>query len=76
VKPNLGRELDKGAFRRKIADQPTLLPVSGEFLRGPQRRAQLYRAAAKFQLLGERTKSTNPAFNAGPNGRDLIRPNW
>jgi hypothetical protein len=65
VKPNLGRELDKGAFRRKIAD-PTLLPVSGEFLRGPQRRAQLYRAAAKFQLLGERTKSTNPSLRTSP----------
>ena len=41
----LGRELDKGAFRRKIADEATLVPVPGEFLRGPQRPAQLYRAA-------------------------------
>jgi 8-oxo-dGTP diphosphatase len=47
----LGRELDKGAFRRKIADQPTLVPVRGEFLRGPQRPAQLYRAATDFRLL-------------------------
>lgn len=46
----LGRELDKGAFRRKIADQPTLVPVRGEFLRGPQRPAQLYRAAADFSF--------------------------
>ena len=46
----VGRELDKGAFRRKIADDPTLVPVRGEFLRGPQRPAQLYRAAASFKF--------------------------
>ena len=46
----LGRELDKGAFRRKIADQPTLVLVPGEYLRGPQRPAQLYRAAADFSF--------------------------
>jgi 8-oxo-dGTP diphosphatase len=46
----LGRELDKGAFRRKIADQPTLVPLRGEFLRGPQRPAQLYRAAVDFSF--------------------------
>jgi 8-oxo-dGTP diphosphatase len=45
----VGRELDKGAFRRKIADQPTLVAVEEEFLRGPQRPAQLYRAAADFK---------------------------
>jgi NrtR DNA-binding winged helix domain len=52
VKAILGRELDKGAFRRKIADQPTLVPVPGEFLRGPQRPVRLYRVAGdfKFQL--------------------------
>jgi 8-oxo-dGTP diphosphatase len=44
----LGRALDKGAFRRTIKDAPALLPVDGEFLRGPQRPAQLYRAAAGF----------------------------
>jgi hypothetical protein len=44
------RELDKSAFRRKIADQPTLVPARGEFLRGPQRLAQLYRAAADFSF--------------------------
>jgi 8-oxo-dGTP diphosphatase len=32
----LGRELDKGAFRRRIADHPMLVPVFGEFLGGPQ----------------------------------------
>jgi 8-oxo-dGTP diphosphatase len=46
----LGRGLDKAAFRRKIADEPMLVPVSGEFLRGPQRPAQLYRAAAGFEF--------------------------
>jgi 8-oxo-dGTP diphosphatase len=46
----VGRELDKGAFRRKIAGDPTLVPVRGEFLRGPQRPAQLYRAAASFKF--------------------------
>ena len=46
----LGRELDKGAFRRKLADQATLVPVPGEFVRGRQRPAQLYRAAAGFEF--------------------------
>ena len=44
----LGRELDKAAFRRKIADVPALLAVRGQFVRGPQRPAQLYRTAANF----------------------------
>ena len=46
----LGRELDKGAFRRKIADEPTLVLVPGEYVRGPQRPAKLYRAAADFSF--------------------------
>ena len=46
----LGRDLDKGAFRRKLADQPMLIPVRGQFLRGAQRPAQLYRAAADFSF--------------------------
>jgi 8-oxo-dGTP diphosphatase len=46
----LGRELDKGAFRRKIADQPTLVPVPGELVRGPQQPAQLYRVAGDFKF--------------------------
>lgn len=44
----LGHDLDKGAFRRKLADQPALRAVPGEFLRGPQRPAQLYRSAPDF----------------------------
>ena len=44
----LGIELDKGAFRRQIKDAPQLVPVEGEFLRGAQRPAQIYRAAGGF----------------------------
>ncbi len=44
----LGEALDKGAFRRKIAGEPSLLAVPGEFVRGPQRPAQVYRATAGF----------------------------
>ena len=46
----LGRPLDKGAFRRTIKDAPALLPVPGEFLRGAQRPAQIYRTAAGFEF--------------------------
>ena len=44
----LGGELDKAAFRRQIKDAPQLVAVEGEFLRGAQRPAQLYRAAGGF----------------------------
>ena len=44
----LGHELDKGAFRRQIRDAPQLMAVEGEFLRGAQRPAQMYQAAAGF----------------------------
>ena len=44
----LGHELDKGAFRRQIKDAPQLVAVEGEFLRGAQRPAQMYRAAVGF----------------------------
>ena len=46
----LGHELDKGAFRRQIKDAPELVAVPGEFLRGAQRPAQIYRAAAGFSF--------------------------
>jgi hypothetical protein len=46
----LGSRLDKGAFRRLIRDEPSLLLIPGEFLRGPQRPAQLYRAADHFKF--------------------------
>ena len=44
----LGEGLDKGAFRRSIKDAPALEAVEGEFLRGAQRPAQIYRAADGF----------------------------
>jgi 8-oxo-dGTP diphosphatase len=44
----LGSPLDKGAFRRNIKDEPSLLVIPDEFFRGPQRPAQLYRAAGDF----------------------------
>lgn len=46
----LGSRLDKGAFRRFIKDEPSLLLIAGEFLRGPQRPAQLYKAAKGFRF--------------------------
>lgn len=46
----LGSRLDKGAFRRLIKDEPSLLLIAGEFFRGPQRPAQLYRAAEEFRF--------------------------
>ena len=50
----LGRTMDKGAFRRLIKDEPDLLLLPGEFLRGPQRPAQLYRASDDFRFEAER----------------------
>lgn len=44
----LGRDLDKGAFRRQIRDSRDLAKVPRAFLRGPQRPAQLYQAARNF----------------------------
>lgn len=46
----LGHALDKGAFRRQLKDVDALVPLEGEFLRGPQRPAQLYRAADDFSF--------------------------
>lgn len=46
----LGIQLDKGAFRRLIKDEPALHLLPGEYLRGPQRPAQLFQAAADFQF--------------------------
>jgi 8-oxo-dGTP diphosphatase len=44
----LGRTIDKGAFRRQLKDVRDLVKVPGAFVRGAQRPAQLYRAAAGF----------------------------
>jgi len=46
----LGTRLDKGAFRRLIKDEPSLCLLPGEYLRGPQRPAQLFQAATGFQF--------------------------
>jgi 8-oxo-dGTP diphosphatase len=46
----IGRPLDKGAFRRSIKNEVALLTVPGEFFRGPQRPAQIYRAAPGFEF--------------------------
>ena len=48
----LGRELDKGAFRRQIKDSPHLEKIPGEFQRGAQRPAQIYRASRDFSFRG------------------------
>lgn len=46
----LGRDLDKGAFRRQLKNSDALVEVPGEFVRGPQRPAQLFRAAPNLQF--------------------------
>jgi ADP-ribose pyrophosphatase YjhB (NUDIX family) len=42
--------LDKGAFRRRLARSEDFAPVEGEFERGAQRPAQLYRVAPGFRF--------------------------
>lgn len=42
----LGRALDKSSFRRQLKDARDLVKVPGSFVRGPQRPAQVYRAAS------------------------------
>lgn len=44
----LGRDLDKGAFRRQLKGSPHLEAIPGAFLRGAQRPAQLYRSTDGF----------------------------
>lgn len=46
----LGRELDKGAFRRQLKTSADLEIIDGAFVRGAQRPAQLYRAAQEFSF--------------------------
>lgn len=46
----LGRELDKGAFRRQLKTSTDLQIINGEFVRGAQRPAQLYCAAQEFSF--------------------------
>lgn len=44
----LGEPLDKSAFRRRLRDSADLVEIPGEFQRGVQRPAQLWRAAPGF----------------------------
>ncbi|MGF6808442.1 8-oxo-dGTP diphosphatase [Paraburkholderia sp. Clong3] len=46
----LGRSLDKSVFRRRLKDEPRIVQLDGEFLYGPQRPAQLFRAAVDFRF--------------------------
>jgi 8-oxo-dGTP diphosphatase len=46
----LGRQLDKGVFRRRLRDSPDLQEVPGELVRGSQRPAQVYRTAEAFRF--------------------------
>jgi 8-oxo-dGTP diphosphatase len=45
-----GSVLDKGAFRRRFAGSQDIVEVSGEFERGAQRPAQLFRVAPGFRF--------------------------
>ncbi|HEX7371119.1 MAG TPA: NUDIX domain-containing protein [Rhodanobacteraceae bacterium] len=40
----LGRPLDKSSFRRQLKEAKSIAKVTGAFVRGPQRPAQVYRA--------------------------------
>ena len=42
--------LDKGAFRRRFADSPEIVEISGQFEGGAQRPAQLFRTAQGFRF--------------------------
>jgi 8-oxo-dGTP diphosphatase len=44
----LGRPLDKGVFRRRLKSSDDLVEIPGEFVVGPQRPAQMYRAIDGF----------------------------
>jgi len=44
----LGRPLDKSVFRRRLKDSEDFVELAGEFVLGPQRPAQLYRARDGF----------------------------
>jgi 8-oxo-dGTP diphosphatase len=46
----LGKSLDKSVFRRRLKDDPRMVPLPGEFLLGSQRPAQLYRSAPDFSF--------------------------
>ena len=45
-----GAILDKGAFRRRFARSPDIVEIPGEFERGAQRPAQLFKVALGFRF--------------------------
>lgn len=46
----LEKRLDKGSFRRRLRSEETLVQVAGEFQRGANRPAQLFRAIPGFRF--------------------------
>lgn len=46
----MGKRLDKGSFRRRLRFEDTLVEVAGEFERGANRPAQLFRAIPGFRF--------------------------
>jgi 8-oxo-dGTP diphosphatase len=46
----LERALEKSAFRRRLRGDPSMVPIEGEFLRGAQRPAQVFRATGAFRF--------------------------
>jgi ADP-ribose pyrophosphatase YjhB (NUDIX family) len=46
----LEKRLDKGSFRRRLRSEETLVEVAGEFERGANRPAQLFRAIPGFRF--------------------------
>ena len=46
----LGTSLDKSVFRRRIKEDASIQMLLGEFVHGPQRPAQLYRAIQLFHF--------------------------
>lgn len=46
----MGKRLDKSSFRRRLRSEKTLVEVAGEFERGANRPAQLFRAIPGFRF--------------------------
>ena len=46
----IGKPLDKGSFRRRLRAEKSLVEVVGEFARGANRPAQLFRAIPGFRF--------------------------
>lgn len=46
----MGKQLDKGSFRRRLRSEKTLIEIAGEFERGAYRPAQLFQAVPGFRF--------------------------